>query len=476
MNTKDHRQPKGLPFLFLSEMWERFGFYTLQGLLILYMTQYFGFTDNLSYTILGIFMALVYIAPLIGGYLASHILGFTVSIIWGGLFLVLGYALLALPYTTFLFYPALATIIVGNGLFKPNISSLLGTQYAPEDPKREAGFTIFYVGINIGAMCAGFSSGYVKDYFGWHASFALASFGLVIGLITFCYGLKYLTLGGSPNQNRRPPHYQMLLYCAFTIILLTFLLKAHVLADWLLPAVGVLLFVVLTILTLKQHPLYKKRMAVLNVLILSSIIFWMLFLQIFYSANLFVDRLVSKNFLGIPLTTTVFYASEAVFIILFGPLFAWGWQTLSHRHQNPSPLTKFTLGIFLVGLGFLLLSISTLFPDQAGLIGAHWVFLAYLLITLGELLLSPIGLSAVTTLSPPRLTGMMMGVWFVATGFGGIFAGWLAKLSSLPDSAITLQQKLAVYHNAFLDYAYLAFFVALVLFFMMVVLKNKLRI
>ncbi len=459
------RQPKALPYLFLTEMWERFGFYVVQGLLVLYMTSYFGLSDSESYTILGVFTALAYISPLVGGWLASRLLGFKTSILWGGLLLVLGYALLALPYPHALFYPALATIIVGNGLFKPNISSLLGMQYNTDDPRRESGFTLFYIGINIGAFLAGVSSGYIKDFFGWRMSFGLASLGLVIGLATFAYGLKYIKNLGEPAKTRRGFTLKLLVCFLLAIIALNFLLKLTMLASWLLPAVGALLLICLTVLTLQQNTEYRQKMFVLNLLIISSIVFWMLFLQLFYSANLFIYRLVDKNFFGLHLSTTVFYASESIFIILLGPIFAWSWEALSTQNKNPSPISKFALGIFFAGLGFLILGISIFFPDAAGKIPAFWIFLAYLMITIGELLLSPIGLSAVTMLAPANLVGLMMGVWFVATGFGGIFAGWIAKLSSVPDTVQTSAEKLAIYQQAFFDYAYMAFFMAIVLFF-----------
>lgn len=469
------RHPKALPYLFLTEMWERFGFYVVQGLLVLYMTEYFGFSDSASYTILGVFTALVYISPLVGGFIANKLLGFKTSIVWGGFFLVLGYTLLALPYAKLLLYPALATIIVGNGLFKPNISSLLGTQYTIDDPRRDSGFTIFYIGINIGAFLAGISSGYIKDYFGWRTSFALAAIGLIIGLCTFTYGLKWIKNTLAEPTISRQFRWQLIAYCLLAIIGLTFLLQIHVLANWLLPCVGVLLLFGLVYLTLQQDAEYRKKMLILNTLILSSIVFWMLFLQIFYSANLFVERLVDKNLFGIPLSTTVFYASESIFIILLGPLFAVSWEVLSNNNKNPTPVTKFIFGILFAGLGFLVLGLSTLYPNAQGLISPLWVFFSYLLITIGELLLSPIGLSAVTLLAPPRLIGMMMGVWFVATGFGGIFAGWLAKLSSVPTHITQTTDKLAIYQTAFLDYAYLAFFVAIALFFVQLALKRLLK-
>ncbi|HEX4045149.1 MAG TPA: peptide MFS transporter [Gammaproteobacteria bacterium] len=472
MNASKAHQPKALPVLFLTEMWERFGFYVVQGLLILYMTSYFGFTDNEGYTILGVFSALVYISPFIGGFLADRILGFKVAIVWGGLFLVVGYAMLALPYTKLLFYPALATIIIGNGLFKPNISSLLGVQYTADDPRRDSGFTIFYIGINIGALLAGLSSGYIKALFGWHMSFALASIGLIIGLITFAFGLKQIKSVRNAPKPHRHFYWQLFFYCVLAVIGVNFLLRIQTLANWLLPAAGILLIVFLIVLTLQQKAEYRQRLFILNFLIVSSIVFWMLFLQMFFSANLFIDRLVEKTLWGIPLTTTVFYAIESMLIVLLGPLFAWLWEVLAERDKNPSPVIKFALGILFAGLGFMVLSTSTLFPTAEGLISPHWVFFAYLLITIGELLLSPIGLSAVTMLAPPHLIGMMMGVWFVATGFGGIFAGLIAKLASVPATAVTVTEKLTIYQNAFLDYAYFAFIVAIILFFMRLGLRK----
>ena len=241
--------------------------------------------------------------------------------------------------------------------------------------------------------------------------------------------------------------------------------KINLLANWLLPLTGILLLIFLIVLILQQSAAYRGRLLLLSTLIISSIVFWTIFLQLFFSANLFVERLVDKNFLGIPLTTTVFYASESIFVILLGPLFALLWNSLSRRQINPSPIIKFTFGITFAGLGFFVLSTSTLFPNQQGLIPPLWVFVSYMLVAIGELLLSPIGLSAVTSLAPTHLVGMMMGIWFVATGFGGIFAGIIAKLASVPDTVTSTTAKLMIYQFAFRDFAYLAFIVAIVLFF-----------
>lgn len=466
------RQPPVLTYLFLTEMWERFGFYIVQGLLVLYMTQYFGYSDNRAYSILGAFTALAYISPIVGGYLADRRLGFVTTTVWGGFILMLGYAMLAVPTRGILLYPGLATIVIGTGMFKPSISSLLGTQYSADNPLRDSGFTIFYIGINTGAFLAGLSSGYIKNAFGWHVSFFLASVGLIIGLATFVYGLRYLR--NVSHKPLIPRHFklQLILYCLLAIIGINFLLQVNALAEYVLPSFGALLLVYLGVLTTQQHGEYRKRMALLNILVVSSIVYWMLYLQMFFSANLFVERLVDKQLFGIQLTTTVFYASESIFIIILGPLFALLWNILEQHKMGPSTINKFILGIFFAGAGFLVLSLSTQFPNSAGLIAPGWVFFSYLLITIGELLLSPIGLSAVTMLAPSHLVGFMMGVWFVAIGFGGVFAGAIAKISSVPDTVVIAADKLAIYQQAFMDYACMAFFVAIVLFFSQFMVKK----
>lgn len=468
------KHPKALPFLFLTEMWERFGFYIVQGLLVLYMTQYFGLSDNDSYTILGAFTALAYISPIVGGYVADNLLGFHRCVIWGGLFLILGYALLALPFNGLL-YPGLATVIIGTGLFKPNISSILGAQYEAHDPRLDAGFTIFYVGINSGAFLAGLSSGYIREYFGWHMSYGVASVGLFIGLLTFLFGLRHIKNTQSHLVVTKTFMARLFAYCVLSIMGISFLLRVHSLTDWLLPGFGMVLLVFLSFLAAQEKGEARNKMLLLCALIISSVLYWTLYLQMFFAANLFIDRLVLKDVLGVHLTTTMFYASESVFIILLGPIFAWIWHQLSDRNMNPSFVAKFILGIFFAGIGMLFLSIGAAFPNAQDLAMPYWVFIAYFFITVGELFLSPIGLSAVTVLAPPKLTGMMMGVWFVAIGFGGVFAGVVAKLASIPDNMHSNLDKLHIYQHAFSQFAYLAFAVSILLFFLQLGAKRLLR-
>lgn len=474
------RHPAALPYLFLTEMWERYGFYVVQGLLVLYMTHARGLSDDQSYTVAGMFTALAYISPIVGGMVADRLLGFKMSIAWGGVFLSAGYALLALPWPE-TFYPALATIIVGNGLFKPNISTLLGTLYTPDDASRDAGFTIFYVGINLGAMLASLSSGPIKDHFGWQAGFALASIGLLTGLVIFFFGLRKMPR--TPATALTSVKYAflqnklfLLIACLCVIFGITKALQSHLLGNWLLPAVGFVLLTANFIVAFKQKMVVQRnRLLVLNVMIIAAIVYWMLFLQLFFAANLFIDRVVDKHVAGFNLSTTWFYGLESIFVILLGPIFAWSWQSLDERNVASSPLSKAILGVLFAGLGFGVLALSTLFLNSIGQVNPIWVVLSYFLITIGELLISPIGLSAVTQLSPRHLTGLMMGIWFSALGLGGQFAGMLAKLASVPENISSIAEQLPYYRHAFCWFMFAGVIAAVALFILQKITRRALN-
>ena len=472
------RHPAALPFLALTEMWERFGFYVVQGILMLYLTKALGFSDSEGYSLTGAFSALAYIAPMLGGIVADRLLGFKPAVVWGGIFLIVGYALLALPGTT-LFYVGLATIIVGSGLFKSNVSTLLGALYAPGDTARESGFTLFYIGINIGVLLSG-SSDLIRIHFGWHSVFTAASVGLLIGLGIFSWGM----MQGKMAYNHAVPLLQrkfflrkpfLVFYCLILIGLLSVMLQTEALGKWLLPLFGIGLVFFIFIFAYRQEAHERNNLMTLNILIISSVIFWAIFLQMFFSVTLFIDRLVDKQVLGLSIPTTEFYPLESIFVILLGPIFAWSWQTLNHANKNPSTFLKFVFAIAALGVAFLVLALSTLFPDANNLISPWWVVFAYFLFTLGEMLLYPIGLSAVTLLSPPRLTGMMMGIWFVSLGYGGQFAGMLAKIASIPEGIQNPASQLPIYQHAFLIYALLAFVVAIILFAVQALVKKSLR-
>lgn len=465
-----YKQPPALNYLFLTEMWERFGFYTAQGLLVLYMTNYFQLEDKQSFVISGLFAGLAYIAGVFGGYIADRWLGFKTTITWGGIALILGYLSLAFAIELHIFYLSLSIIIVGNGLLKPNISGLLGEQYENNSPVREAGFTIFYMGINIGAALSGFS-GYIRDYFGWHAPFFCASLGMCLAM--FIFFMSRHQFKSRPVANGQRSKLLLLVCLMFVVGVITTLFDFVKNAEWILPSLGVLLLLYISKLTLSLTKTQRANMLLLLLLILSSIIFWMLFYQLFIAANLFVERLVQKQYGSVALSTTLFYASEGVFIILLAPLFALFWQRTALTKYHLSVVNKFACGLLFMGLGFLLLTISTQYPNANMLINPLWVFAAYLLITIGEIFLSPIGLAAITALSPPGYVGLMMGTWFVATGFGGFFAGMIATIAAIPHAVTTNIEKLAIYHHAFLIYALIGLCFAIALFLINLALPTK---
>jgi len=462
--------PRGLPVLFLSEMWERFGFYIVTGLLILYMTQVFKFSDDKGYAILGVFTALVYIVQVAGGYLADSLLGFKKAIFIGNVLLILGYALLAAP-GTYLFYIALSVIVMGSGYFKPNISSLLGTLYKRRDPRREAGFTIFYMGINIGSLLSAISGGFIKQLYGWHASFGVASFGLLIGIGIFVLGTSRLEKhGGIPKQYPYSKlatilrsNASIFIGTVLAVMLCSVLLRHGGFANILIATTGIGLLGGLIAIAYTYKPEVRKKLLALIILIIMATVLWSIWFQIFFSANLFTERVVDRTLFNVTIPAIMFLSIEAGFIVILSPFFASLWLKLSERNINISIPMKFSLGAFAIALGFFVLYISTHFPNHQGKINMYWIVLSYFCLTLGDLLFSPIGLSAVTVLSPKGRVGLMMGAWFVSIGIGGDIAGLLARLSSIPKHAMDLAYDERIYGAAFLDYTLIALVAGIVM-------------
>ena len=465
-------QPRALSPLFLTEMWERFGFYVVQSLLILYLTNILNFSDIKSYAILGEFTALVYLAPLAGGFFSDRVLGPRYSIVIGAIFLGIGYFLLAAYSNTILFL-SLAFIVIGNGFLKPNISSFLGEFYYENDPRRDAGFTLFYIGINIGALLALGSGGFIQEKWGWSVAFASAGVGMIIALITFCFGFRTFENRGLPipRDQIKSKALRFLSYKINIIILILIsvgiallLLKSAKAAGIIQSIVGVIILLVLSYIATRHERQQRNKLFVLLILILASVIFWGLFFQMFASIDLFTERNVDRHIFGLLLPPTAFMSLEALFILLMGPFLAWMWQRLHINKRDPSPSMKFSLAMFSIALAMVLLVIGIHFPDAKGYVNSVWIILFFLGLTLGEMLLSPIGLSMVTELSPPNLSGLMMGVWFMALGFGGELSGYLASQASLPKGEqLSLQISNLIYSKAFLHDALLAFITGIIL-------------
>ena len=448
--------PRGLLICFATELWERFSFYGMKYLLLLYLTKYHLFTDSEGLEVLGGYAALVYAMPVIGGLLADRYLGMRKAVIFGGLLLVLGHLGMAVEGEQArsvagevvrdegalqVFYASLALIVIGVGFLKPNISTIVGQLYAVDDPRRDAGFTIFYMGINLGSFSATLLCGYLGETFGWSYGFGAAGLGMLAGLATFIYGQRYLRGLAEPPADARLAERGPLrltreqsIYAGalLAIVAVWQMLQFHAAVGLLLNSLSLLVLAGLGwFITVRCDAIERQRMIVLIILTLSSVIFWALFEQSAASMTLFADRVMDREIFGAQLTASQFGALNPLFIFLFAPVFAWLWTSLAARNLEPSTPVKFALGIAQAGLGFGALVLGARNPDSAGLVSGYWMILAYLLHTTGELCLSPVGLSAVTKLAVHRVVGVMMGTWFLATAYSEFVAAQLAKFAAL---------------------------------------------
>ena len=387
--------PRGLPTLFFTEMWERFSYYGMRGFLILYMVHALGFDDRHAGSVYGTYTGSVWLAAIVGGIVADRWLGHYRSVLVGGIIIALGHFTLALRALPF-FYTGLGLIILGTGLLKPNVSALVGSLYEPGDERRDAGFSIFYMGINLGALIGPIVAGYLAQQIDWHLGFACAGVGMVLGLVQYVVGRQRLEPGIARLAAQARP-------TAMRAIGRTSGLTP---TDW-------------------------KRMAAVVVFFLFATLFWGAYEQAGSTLNLFADRYVRLRLLGLKLYASWFVSIQALFVIVLAPAFAWLWLRLGPR--QPSSPAKFAIALLFAGLAFLLLVPAGALAQGGAKVSPLWLVGAYFVEELGELSLSPVGLSIVTKLAPPRLVGFMLGVWFLSNALGNKLAGWTAGfMSSLP--------------------------------------------
>jgi POT family proton-dependent oligopeptide transporter len=433
--------PRGLFILFFTEMWERFSFYGMRALLILYLTKHFLFDDQASSLTYGTYLSMVYITPVIGGYLADRYLGGRKAVLFGGILIAIGHFLLAIegpggqdPLFVNIFFLALSFVIVGTGFLKANISAIVGALYPRDDIRRDPAYTIFYMGINLGAFLGAIVCGILGETVGWSWGFGAAGVGMLAGLIGFVLGKRHL-LGRA-----EPPDPTLL---ATRIAGLTREVWIYlgaiggVLVSWVMIqnndlvlyflgvfGVGLVLYIVYTSV---RHlpPVERDRIFGALALILASILFWALFEQAGSSINLFTDRRVDRSILGIEIPASVFQSVNSFWIITMAPVAAWIWTVLGRRGLEPSAPAKFGLALVQLGLGFLVLVAGALAAGE-GLTPAIFVVLLYLLHSTGELCLSPVGLSAMTKMALPQMAGLIMGTWFFATATGNFASGVIA--------------------------------------------------
>ena len=421
--------PRSLSTLFFTEMWERFSYYGMRALLVLYLVNSLNYSESDALHIYAVYTGLVYLTPLIGGYLADRFLGTQKSIFIGGLTMMIGHFLMAFPDYLYL---AIGMLIIGNGYFKPNISSLLGKLYKSNDVRRDSGFSIFYVGINVGAFLAPLIVGYVGETINWHYGFAIAGFGMLAGLIQFYYGQNKIIKEDTTQQSRKLKSADWGLITIISLInipLILLILEVNeVINNYFFEILLALVtFISFYLLTRKKQLLSAKedlkKIVYIGVLSIFVIFFWVGFEQAGGSLTLFANNSVDRNFLGFIIPASFFQSINPLIIILIGPMIANFWLRVDRSKSNINTPQKMGLGLLLLAGGFFLITLVNNSSDSA--ISLWWLVGVYFLHTLGELCLSPIGLSMVSNVSPKKIASLMMGFWFLSSAVANFMAGKL---------------------------------------------------
>ncbi|WP_156840842.1 peptide MFS transporter [Novosphingobium aquimarinum] len=448
--------PRGLFVLFYAEMWERFSFYGMRALLILYLTKFWLFSDGDAALVYGGYTSLVYITPVLGGYLADRWLGQRKAVLFGGLVLALGHLFMAVegvqgatdplvkqadPAIN-IFWLALALIIVGSGFLKANISVIVGQLYRMTDTRRDAAYTIFYMGVNVGAALGTILVGYLGETIGWSWGFGIAGIGMLLGLIIFMLGKPALRGQGEPPMplvKRK----EMLLYATgIAAVAVIWLLIQYVdVIQTMLIITGVAMLGYTLYEAFKLPKDARERIFAILFLIALNPVFWGLFEQAGGSLSLYTDKFVDRG--GVP--TSLFQSINPIYIVIFAPVFAALWQFLGAKGLEPSAPAKFGLALVQVGLGFLVFVWGASTGDPAIMTPVIFVFLIYLLHTTGELCLSPVGLSAMTRLAPLHLGSFIMGAWFYMTAVGNFVAGKIGEATGGESGEMSKELTLSIY-------------------------------
>lgn len=436
------RHPRGLYTLFFTEMWERCSYYGMRALLILFMTAAIqtgglGMNEKLAGAIYGLYTAAVYLAALPGGWVADRLLGAQRAVWVGGWLIAAGQFTLAVPRTD-VFFVGLLLVVLGTGLLKPNVSTMVGHLYPEGGARRDSGFTLFYMGINLGATVGPLICGWLGEKVNWRLGFAVAGLGMVGGLIQYRLTRHHLGAAGAvaPHDTGRRRHDWGILGGAMgVLVLLVVLLWTGVvrvdavaiaqLTKWVILGLALVFFLYVLLLG-KLDALEKKRVGVIAILFIASATFWSGFEQAGSSLNLFAERHTLRLLAGWEIPAGWFQSLNPLFVITLAPVVAAAWLTLARRNWDLSLPVKFAVGLALLGGGFLVMAAAAKLVVQGNKVWPTWLIATYLMHSIGELCLSPVGLSSVTKLAPKRFVGQMMGVWFLATSLGNLIAGLIA--------------------------------------------------
>ena len=439
--------PRGLSTLFFTEMWERFSYYGMRALLLLYMTAPLtagglGFDTAQGGAIYGLYTSMVYLATMPGGWIADRLIGPRRAVLYGGLFITAGHFSMALNSLA-TFYLGLFLIVIGTGLLKGNVSVIVGKLYAMGDNRRDAGFSIFYMGINLGAFIAPLVCGYLGQQVAWHYGFAAAGVGMLLGVIQYVWGGGALGDAGvgptpaTPDERARWKRQAMLWGGVFVALALIIGVGGYsgavpITATQVADAAGVMLIAITVgffgwlYVSGGWTADERRRLYMIGVLFLAASLFWSLFEQAGSTLNLFARDSTRNSAFGFDFPSSWFQSMNSMFLILFAPVMALVWVRMSAAGREPSTPMKFAWGLVFAGLGFAILVLPARAEGQ--LASPLWLTTTYFLHTIGELFLSPVGLSAMTVLAPPRIAGLMMGVWFLATSVGNFISGRVSGL------------------------------------------------
>lgn len=478
-----HRQPRVLYLACITAMCERFGYYIIGFLLTLIAKHVYKFSDDAAFALFAVFTALGYLTPAIGGYLADRLIGIKRCLALGLSLEGIGYALLAVPANnSTLFHIALGAIIVGAGIFKTAPTNLLGRAYDDNDPRIDSGFTLYYMGINIGSLGSSLIAGSIQSAYGWHMPFVFAAAGLFIGVLWFVF-FKHHAKGLSS-----PPGRKLFTLVRWMVVLggmlaavtlFAFLMSDTHIANicFYIGSAGVLIAIAYETFIGPREEIV--RIGVCMALITMAVVFFLLYFQLYTSMELFISRNVNRYIGSYELPTVYFLGLNGLWIIILSPLYAWLYKHLQRKKRDPSITTKFPLGILLIGLCFVTLDIAcSHFADKQGMISPWWVVLSLFLYSAGELLTSALGVAMITRIAPPRMYGIMMGSWYlIATALAADLSGQIAKLASIPAGLQhDIHASLHIYASAFGKMAMIGILAATIGFFLSPILKKAAKI
>lgn len=444
-------QPRAFHMIFMLELWERFGFYTVQGILTLFFIRYLGYNDTISYYTFGAYSALVYGMVVVGGYLGDRLLGTKRTIVLGLVVLAAGYFSLAITDKAHVFF-ALGLICVGNGLFKANPSNLLAKCYQENDPRLHGGFTLYYMAINLGSMIALFAGPAIASRYGYSYAYLMSAIGLLIGLANYWLQRQFIEHINTDADKRKISFSQWLMILIGIFILTdcsAYLLQHVMLAKNLFWFITIAVIAYYLFMTRKESKIVRRRMLVALALMLEAIIFFTLYQQMPTSLNLFAVHNVIPVFFGITIDAQSFQALNPIWIVLMSPVLAYFYDLLNKKGIQFSIPYKFSLGMTMCGVSFLMLFFARYFYTDQGMVSSWWLIISYLFQSLGELLVSALGVAMVAELVPTQIVGFVMGMWFLTSAIAGFIGATVASYTALPEHIKPGVDSLMIYTHVF---------------------------